>query len=318
MRPRLFSEKGSTRAIVLTVALLLVAAAGIAAWYFGPWSRVSIEAKELVNKSEVHYRSAEKETQKLRGLDKTINAIRLTVSAEDLQKVQKDLTSYLEDVEKARIALSRSSSSLRTARMNIIPGWYVDYIDLLIKRNDKLENCLNVYTEEFKTLKKEIDIAPGLVKSIDDLALVFQKLEDIYVSYKADDFAQASSLITQAESDIKTVSDSFNATTESVKYEQHIKKTNELLKGITDFFKSLRMLISAAGSQDKEAKDAAVKKVQMDSSILDGEIKIIGLNKKTDGWLKKQHDWYKERADRAFGQAIIFNGQADKLLRKHD
>ncbi len=310
--------KGNIRAIVLNVGLLVVAALGIAAWYMGPWSRVSLEAKELVHKGEVTYQRAEKGTQKLRELDKTVSAIRLSASTEDLQKVQKDLNGYLENVEKARLELSRSSASLRTARMNIIPGWYRDYIDLLIKRNEKLENCLNIFTEEFRTLKKEIEIAPGLVKAIDDLESVFKKLEQIYVLYRSEDFSQASTVIDQAESESQTVTRSFNETAETVKKEQHVKKTRELLEAIGGFFKTLRTLVSAAGSQDKKAKDEAVKKVQMESAVLDAEIKLIGLNKKTEGWLTRQHAWYKEKAERAFSQAIILEGQADKLIRKHD
>jgi hypothetical protein len=307
----------SKKPLYITGTLLVLALIGIVAWYQGPWSKVYDRTKGLVKKSEAHYSKAESKTQKLRGMDKTINAIRLSASKEDQDKIQKDIVGYRKKVAEAKAELRKSSDYLKEAGAVILPGWYRDYVDLLRKRNDDLEICLDVFDEEFMTLNKEIAIAPGLIQVVDEMAQVFQKLETIYMAYKADDFTKASEVIDQAESDMKKVRDSFDTTTADIKNEQHVKKTKELLEGIQGFFKTLRDLVAAATSKDTKAKDTAVKNVQMDSAVLDGETKALGLNTETDGWLIKQHERYKDKSDRAFSQALASISQADKILRKH-
>ncbi|MFH1736539.1 MAG: hypothetical protein ABH838_01440, partial [Actinomycetota bacterium] len=215
-------KTGTKVAIIVVVVVVLlmcccVGSAGVWFFGFGPGSYQTTKADSLAAKADKKYKEAETTaTQVVADTEDLFANVDENIDESQIETLKDELMKQESASQEQMDAMDEADKYLNDAKKLRLPGWYITYLEDLLKRDKAEKEAFAAAQNGFKAIREIVGSLSYVADAVFRVSTAGETMNSLEALVEAGDFNGALATLNQADSSLAAAETAFKTAGETI------------------------------------------------------------------------------------------------------
>ena len=315
-------KTGTKVAIVAVIVVVLlmcccVGSAGVWFFGFGPGSYQTTNANLLAEKADKKYKEAETtatqmvtDTEDLfANMDENLDESQIETLKDELMKQESVSQEQMDSMDEA-------DKYLNDAKKLRLPGWYITYLEDLLKRDKAEKEAFAAALNGFKATREIVGSLSYVTDAVYRVSTAGETMSSLESSISAGDFNGALATLNQADSSLAAAETALKTAGEIIA----AKEIDDMIALVGEYRKLLNLVsqfLQAAQALDFNRMTLLEPQIETKVNETSAMADSMGVTGDTNAWITSVMDEYEQEFENKRQEAAKFDKKAADLKKKN-
>lgn len=315
-------KTGTKVAIVAVVVVVLlmcccVGSAGVWFFGFGPGSYQTAKANSLAEKADKKYKEAETvATQMVADTEDLFANVDENIDEAQIETLKDELMKQESASQEQMDAMDEADKYLIDAKNLRLPGWYITYLEDLLKRGKAEKEAFAAAQNGFKATREIVGSLAYVTDAVSRVSTAGETMNSLESSVAAGDFNGALATLNQADSSLAAAEKALKTAGETIE----AKEIDDMIALIGEYRELLNLVsqfIQAAQALDLNRMTSLETQIETKVNETSAMADSMGVTGDTSAWITSVMDEYEKEFESKREQAVKYDKKAADLKKKN-